>query len=186
MNMLLAERRFTAEELLAMPNNEGIELLDGILVESKMGAQAGRTAQNVNRIIDNFALERQSGMVFPPDAGYQIFPESPNRIRKPDGSFIKRGRLPDDRAPKGYITIVPDLLIEVVSPNDEAIEVEQKIADFLRVNVPLMWILYPDIKSVYVFRHGGAITRLTAADTITGEDVLPGFTCRVETFFEGT
>lgn len=186
MNMLLAERRYTAEELLTMPNCEGVELLDGILVASKMGAQAGQIAQNVNWTLDTFARANRSGIVFPPDIGYQIFPDSPNRIRKPDGSYIKRGRLPDDRAPKGYITIVPDLLIAVVSPNDEAIEVEQKIADFLRVNVPLMWILYPEVKSVYVFRHGSNISRLAAADTITGEDVLPGFSCRVETFFEGT
>jgi hypothetical protein len=50
-------------------------------------------------MIDNFALAHQLGLVFPPNVGYRIFQHRPKkRVRKPDGSFIKHGRLLQDKA----------------------------------------------------------------------------------------
>jgi Uma2 family endonuclease len=78
---------------------------------------------------------------------------------------------------------VPDLLIEVVSPNDLAWEVEAKVTEYLRAGVPLLWVFYPDTCTVWVYRASGQVTHLSVEDTLSGEEVLPGFTCPVAEVF---
>jgi Uma2 family endonuclease len=118
----------------------------------------------------NYVATSQRGLVLGADCGYQIFPDDANRVRFPDGSFIRSGRLPHDAPPRGHVRIVPDLVIEVVSPNDLAWEVELKVTEYLQAGVPLLWVFYPDTRTVWVYRA-------------SGEDVLPGFTCLVAEVF---
>jgi Uma2 family endonuclease len=171
--------------LTVLRTERGDDGSDVQVVEKIMGAQASRVVQNVNRLVDNYAHEQQLGAVFPSEGGYEIFADKPKFVRKPDGSFIRRGRLPDDKPPLGWFHIHPDLVMEVVSPHDLATEIEDRITDYLQAGVPLMWVFYPKNRTVYAYRQGGSATRLTAADELSGEDVLPGFTCRVEESFAG-
>jgi Uma2 family endonuclease len=175
------ETRHTPEDLLALP--DGYELIDGRLVEKHNGMQASVVAANTTTLLRTHVKERGLGHVFDSEAGYQIFPEQPNRVRKPDGSFIARGRLPDDRPVPGHARIPPDLALEVVSPNDLAEEVNAKVMAFLGAGVRLLWVIYPATKTIHVFRRGGGAAYLTAADELSGEDVVPGFACRVEEVF---
>ena len=174
------------QEIPELPDRRGFELIDGEWVEKNMGAQAAIVGLNVNARVHEHADTHQLGLVFASDAGYQIFADKPKRMRKPDGSFIRRGRLPEDKPPRGHLRIPPDLAIEVISPSDLAENIEERIADFMQAGTQLMWVLYPNTRSVYVFRQGGRVSRLTTADELSGEDVLPGFTCRVEELFAGT
>jgi Uma2 family endonuclease len=179
------EKVHTPEELLAIPDGHRFELIDGHLVERPlMGAEASLVAAAIIMIVRQFTLGRQLGPVFSDACGYQIFPDDPNRVRFPDVSFIRRGRLPDDKPPQGHVRIAPDLAVEVVSPNDLAYSIDDKIASFLLAGIRMLWIVYPETRTVWVIRPTG-VSRLSAADEINGEDVLPGFTCRVEEFFVG-
>jgi Uma2 family endonuclease len=168
-----------------LPDRRGCELIDGEWVEKNMGAQAAIVGLNVNARIRDHAGAHQLGLAFSSDVGYQIFADKPKRMRKPDGSFIRRGRLPGDKPPRGHLHIPPDLAIEVISPNDLAENIEERIADFLQAGTQLLWVLHPSTRTVYVFRQGGTVSRLTAADDLGGEDVLPGFACRIEELFAG-
>jgi Uma2 family endonuclease len=179
------EKRYTAEDLLAVENGHCYELVDGRLVEKHMGVEAGVIAANVIFLLRLYLRDRNAGVVATQDAGYQLFPDDAARLRKPDVSFIRHDRLPDQHVPRGYPRLAPDLAVEVVSPNDLAEEVAARVVDYLRANVPLLWVVYPSVRFVQVFRPGGSASYLTAADEITGEDVLPGFACRVEEFFAG-
>ena len=185
MSMAPVQTHDTPEELLDLRDQHGYEWIDGQLVEKNMGAQSGRVVQIVNRHIDVYAETHQLGLVFPPDTGYRIFANKPKRVRKPDGSFIRRGRLPDDKPPRGYILIPPDLVIEGISPNDLAEDIDERVTDFLSAGTKLMWVFYPSTRTVYVLRQGTGMSCLTAADELSGEDVLPGFACRVEELFAG-
>jgi Uma2 family endonuclease len=186
MSISLLEVQGAAEESFDLEDRPGCELIDGVWVEKSMSAQASRVSVNVIRLIDTFALAHQLGLVFSSEVGYRIFGNRPKkRIRKPDGSFIRRGRLPHDKAPQGEIEIVPDLVTESVSPNDTAEEIEERVVDYLEVGVPLMWVIYPKNRTAYVYRKDKSVARLTATDQLSGEDVLPGFSCRVEELFVG-
>lgn len=170
-------KQYTPEDLLTMPDGHRFDLVDGYLVERNMGAELSWIAQQVNRHLGNYAAATQQGLVLGPDCGYQIFPDDTGRVRFPDGSFIRRGRLPHDVPPRGHVRIVPDLLVEVVSPNDLAWEVELKVMEYLHAGIPLLWVLYPDTRTACVYRANGTVTHLSASDVLSGEEVLPGFSC---------
>lgn len=171
------------EELLNLEDGHRFELIDGQLVERKMGAKASLIAGTIIHLLHQHVRAGSLGLIFATDCGYQIFPNTPNRVRFPDGSFIRRGQLPNDEPPEGHVRIAPDLVVEVVSPNDLAEEVEEKIEDYLQAGVPLIWVVYPSTRRVMVYRPDGRCTRLTDAQELDGEGVLQGFRCRVEELF---
>src|SRR5207244_9383387 len=113
------------------------------------------------------------------EVGYQCFPQRTGLVRKPDVSFVRRGRLPSGVLPKGWAKIAPDLAAEVVSPKDSYEEVEEKLGDYERAGVPLIWVISPTSRTVMVYRVDGSVGRLREADELSGEDVIPGFRCPV-------
>jgi Uma2 family endonuclease len=173
----------TPDEFLRMPESDHYELIDGHPVEKKMGAESGFVVgQIIIRLGQHLGL-RPGGWVLPDDAGYRCFPTRPRLVRKPDVSFIRPGRLPDERIPKGDVSIPPDLAVEVVSPNDLYNEVDVKVSEYLAVGVPLVWVVNPETRTACVFRPDGSARRLREDEEIDGGDVLPGFRCRLAEFF---
>jgi len=172
------------EDLLA-PGVEGrFELVRGALKEKpEMGFEANMLALELLRRLGNHVLPARLGFVTGMESGYQIFPHEPRRVRYPDGAFIRSGKLPNNRPPRGHSKIVPDLVIEVISPNDLAEEVDERITDFLTAGVPLVWIVYPLTRHILVLRTDKSGRRLGAKDTLDGENVLPGFTCPLGELF---
>ena len=115
---IATEARYTPEDLLAMPDGKRYELVDGRLVERKMGAESSWVGTRLASRLDRFCEDNNLGIVWAADNGYQCFAHAPGLVRRPDVSFVKKGRLPGDVAPKGWVKIPPDLAVEVVSPND--------------------------------------------------------------------
>lgn len=170
---------YTPEDLLVMPNGEDYELVDGHLVERNMSLWSSWTGGKAVRLLGNFAREHRQGWVLPADCGYQCFPDAPKKVRKPDGSFISFARLPAETADVGHVRIAPDLIVEVVSPNDAFDDVGLRIEDFLKAGVKLAWLISPRLRTVQVFRSDGTSQVLREGDDLTGENVLPGFRCPV-------
>ena len=83
----------------------------------------------------------------------------------------------------GYINVVPDLAVEVVSPGDTNREVEEKVLDWLRSGVKLVWVIYPANRSATVYRSMDDVQELSEDDSLDGEQVVPGFTCSVGDLF---
>jgi Uma2 family endonuclease len=170
---------YTPEDLLAMPDGKGYELVDGQLVERKMGVKSNWVATRLVSRLDRFCEERGIGWALSSEAGYQCFPHDPGRIRKPDVSFIRYGRLPGGVLPEGWAKIRPDLAVEVVSPKDLADELDEKLADYEKAGIPLVWVIYLGSRQVMVYRGDGSVSRLREADELSGEDIIPGFRCPV-------
>ena len=188
MTTVATKAAFTPEDLLKLPDAVNYELVDGTLVERHMGSESSAVALAIGTLLMTFVKGRQLGHVFTTDCGYQCFPAHPNRVRKPDISFIRMGRLPDERIPEGHIRIAPDLAVEVVSPGDLAYEVDEKVEQYLEAGVRLVWVVSPKTRTVRIHRPkgdaAGPISGLAEADTISGEDVVPAFQCRVAEFFQ--
>ena len=176
---------YTPEDLLALSEYGRFELIDGQLVERKMGAKSSLAATNLLILMGSFVRGNNLGLVFQADCGYQIFAEEPGRVRFADGSFIRRGKLPEDRVPQGHCRVAPDLVIEAVSPNDTAYEVEDKIAQWLSTGVQLVWVIYPETQRLQVHRADGTVTKPRSEEHLMGEDVIPGFQCQVAEVFQG-
>lgn len=187
MTTTIAKTRFTPDDLLNLPDAVNYELIDGNLVERKMGTESSVIAATIITILNMFIRGKRRGFVAGADCGYQCFPDAPDKVRKPDVSFIRAGRLPNDRPPTGHTRIAPDLAVEVISPNDLATEIDEKVAEYLAAGVKLVWVVNPQMKSVRIHRPAGAklgaISALSEHDKISGEDVLEGFECEVAEFF---
>ena len=188
MSTMTTDLLLTPEDLLNLPDGVKYELVDGRLVERNMGLESSEIAGRIIVLLGLFLRGRGLGHLFLPDAGYQCFPHAPGKIRRPDVSFIRTGRLPGETTPKGFSTIAPDLAVEVISPNDVAEELEEKVADYLRAGVSLVWVVSPVTRSVRIHRPrsaaSGPVGVLSEDESITGEEVLPGFSCVVREFFE--
>ena len=183
MNVVATKTHYTPEDLLAMPDGDRFELVDGRLLEKDMGLKASWIGGELYRLLGNHCRPNQLGWILPADATYQCFPDAPNMVRKSDVSFIRRGRLPGEKLPEGHCRIAPDLAAEVVSPNDTYYEVEEKIQLYLRAGVRLVWVVNPSTRTVRVHRPDHTLTDLHEQEELSGEDVLPGFRCRVSDLF---
>ena len=177
--------RYEPEDLLEITDRPMPELIDGQLVEREpMGQLSDAVAANVLRLVGNFVDGQQLGLVNGAQGSYQIFPDDPKKVRIPDVSFTRRERLPESGPAEGHGRIAPDLVVEVISPNDLAAEVFIKVEDFLGAGVPLIWVVNPPSRNVQVIRVNGEGSFLGVGDTLDGEDVLPGFQCLVEELFK--
>ncbi len=174
----------TPEALLAMPGGEHYELIDGVPVEKTMSLLSSRIEVTLGRILDDYCTGKDLGWILGPTCGYRCFPWKPGKVRRPDASFIARDRLPAaEHWSDGYVSIPPDLAVEVTSPSDEVYDLELKVEEYLRAGVRLVWVIHPEIRTIQVIRTDGSGLRLRAGSELSGEDVLPGFRCPVDALF---
>jgi Uma2 family endonuclease len=174
---------YTPADLLRMPDGKDYELADGLLVERKMGSESSFVGGRLFRRLANHADDQRVGLVWPADNGIQCFPDAPDKVRRPDVTFVRFGRLPGDRPPLGHLLIAPDLAVEVISPNELAYEVDCKVDEYLAAGVRLVWVINPANRTVRIYRADGSIGILRESDELDGEDVVPGFRCPVRDLF---
>jgi Uma2 family endonuclease len=178
------QKLLTAEEFFRLPepkDGSRQELVKGVIVTMPPpGGRHGVCCSRIDRRIGNFVDEHKRGTVASNDAGF-IVERDPDTVRGPDLSFWSTEKLPD--VPVGYIEVPPDLLVEVVSPGDHYSRIQKKVKDFLEKGVRLIWVADPEDRSITVYRPGQMMVILGENETLTGEDVLPGFSCRVGDLF---
>ena len=177
--------KMTADDLWRLPpNGMRHELIAGELHEWPLaGGEHGCVAASVLGRLGVF-LDRHAeigGGVFAAGTGFRIA-RNPDTVRAPDVAYVGEERLPQARVP-GYPNLAPDLVVEVVSPNDTAAEIQTKVGEWLQAGAQVVWVLYPANQSAMVYGADGAARLLHADDTLQGEPVLPGFTCRLGDLF---
>src|SRR5439155_2899477 len=152
MTLATEKHKLTPEEFLDLPDAVSYELVDGELVERKMGSESSVIAGVIITILNTFIRGKRMGYCGTTDCSYQCFPDAPTKVRKPDVSFIRAGRLPDDKPPKGHTKIAPDLAVEVLSPGDLASEIERKVLEYLSAGVRVVWVVNPEFRTVTIHR----------------------------------
>ena len=168
----------TLEEFLEN-DVEGYEYVKGELVPmSPTSMEHGEISSNVIRHLSLPVFEHQLGRLYTAGTTFRLR----DRIVKPDVAFVLTERLPENRE-KGS-PVPPDLAVEVVSPTDKHYDVTKKALAYLRAGTRLVWVVEPVAKTVMVYRSETDFTLLTREDTLTGEDVVEGFTCPVAQLFE--
>ncbi len=174
----------TVADQLLLIERDGrlVELLDGILVEKPMGARESFMAIAIAMHLMTFVRPRRLGVVGGADCLMRVV-EGRNRL--PDVNFTSWGRLPaDDAHLQPVADFSPDLAVEVLSASNTAGEIEQKIREYFRGGTRLVWVVEPDDRTVTVFTSPDVFTALTAADTLDGGAVLPGFALPLAELFD--
>ncbi|MDZ4684324.1 MAG: Uma2 family endonuclease [Planctomycetaceae bacterium] len=173
----------TPEEFLKLPDRRFYELVDGQLVETNMSLEACCVAGQFIHYLIAYVNQHGLGHVFTSEATYRCYPDAPDKVRRPDVSFIARGRLSREQFAEGHCLISPDLVVEVISPNDLFYDVEAKVQEYRSAGVRLIWVASPRSRSVTVHRLDGSEDHFGEESQLSGEDVLPGFQMRVAEFF---
>ena len=175
----------TGDDLLNLAQGMGIryELIEGEIVEmAAVGGKHGEIAQTIASEIYLYLKTNPIGKVLAAETGFYTRGDD-KTVRAPDAAFIRSESIPEEGIPTGYLNIVPALVVEVVSPNDRATQVEQKIQEWLDFEVQIVWVIYPDARRVFVYCQDANPAILRESDTITGGDVLSDFALPVNLIF---
>ena len=108
---------------------------------------------------------------------------NPDRVRGADVLFISNEQCARWSNKSGFLDVAPELVVEILSPNDTVQEIAAKLKLYRQCGVPIVWIIDTDLCTVTEHRPGRHPKLFTQADTITGEPHLPGFSCAVAEFF---
>ena len=180
-----AEKLLTADDLLRL-HSEGVrgELIRGVLHETvSNGLEHGEVVMNLGSAFHGFVRPRRLGRVVGSDAGIQL-ERDPDTVREPDIAFISADRLPMDVRVTGYSQVVPDLVVEVMSPSDRPVAVNDKAQMWLRYGVRLALIVNPETRTIVALPADGPARTFREDDTLDCGEVLPEFTCAVRDIFE--
>jgi len=162
-------------ERMSLPGKQ-VELVRGqLVVREPPGTWHGAIAAKLAYHLSDFANRQELGLVFAQDTGFKIASD-PDTVRAPDVAFVGRERA-GLIGKRGYAELAPDLLAEIVSPDDRPAEVLAKVADWLAAGTKLVWLVDLERAEVRVYRSDGSLSVLQEGDSLDGEDVLPGFTC---------
>jgi Uma2 family endonuclease len=185
----LEQKTYTADEFwefVAQPENAErfFELLEGTIVElAASSAAPAILAAEFVRLMGNHVRERNLGYVAGADGGFIL---SPKNVLAPDAAYISKERQP--KLPDRFFTAAPDLAVEVVSPTDSMKKVHRKALRYIKYGVRLVWVVYPDDKTVDAYMPsvaGDATVQEIGIDgVLDGGEVLPGFTLPVRDLFK--
>jgi len=148
------------------------ELIDGELKEKTAGT---RSLFIASRICDRL------NSVFYPQIGFAAVEamiycfERKRHGRKPDVVYIRFDRLPTREIPEGDLFVAPDLVVEVLSPGNSGIELDEKLNEYLGAGVAMVWIVNPESRTIRIYRQDGTTRLFRAGDVIEDESLLPGF-----------
>jgi Uma2 family endonuclease len=162
-----------------------LEVHDGeLIVMPPASTDHGMKTDNFHYLISHFVRTHRLGRVFAAETGFTLHrnPEGRDVVRAPDVAFVSHARMPAEVPTRGYAEIAPDLVVEVVSPNDDPEDIQSKIEDHLRYGVRLVWVAYPRTHIIMVYTPDSTRT-LRDGDTLPGADVLPGFSIPVADLF---
>lgn len=182
--MSTTTKPMTAGELLLLPRGRfRYELVKGELkIISPCGSEHRAVIVNLTVLPGQHIKARKLGVAFGAETGFKLA-SNPDTVRAPAISFVTHARIPATGIPKTYWSGAPDLAVEVLSPSDRDIEVKEKTAEWLANGARAVWLGDPKRRSVTVYRSANDVTTLTETDELDGQDVVPGFRCRVAEIF---
>jgi Uma2 family endonuclease len=166
---------------------DGYELVDGELTEiAPMSFYAVEVANVVADAIRLHEPSMRRGRLRMGDQCYFVpTPEDLTKVRKPDLVYVTFETWPVGMPLPFYgnaIALVPELVVEVVSPTDDADDVISKARQYLKAGVQSVWVIYPGAREIHCF-HANTLRVFTDESTLEGDPVLPGFTLPVASIF---
>ena len=170
----------TLEEFLAT-DVDGYEYVKGELVPMPgTSIRHGKISMNIAYYLYAYVRENQLGRLFTSETSFKVG----ERALKPDVAFLSAARLVEIEDEDKGSPIPPDLAIEVISPSDIQSRIVGKVFAYLDAGTRVVWIIEPISKTVTVYQSETDIKILTCEDTLTGGEVVPGFSCPVAQLFE--
>jgi Uma2 family endonuclease len=181
----VAQKPITAEEFALLPDPpDGTkqELVRGVIVTMPPpGFDHGLCRTRISGLLDHHARSKHLGRVTV-ETGL-VTERDPDTVRGPDVAFWSYERLPSDQRPQGYPSVTADLCVEVLSPKKRLRQIREKMREYFERGVRLVWVVDPEDHTVMVYRSPDEGRLLHETSMLSGEEVLPEFSCRVAELF---
>lgn len=175
----------TVEDVLRLCDREPkrlCELVDGVLVEKVSGHLESRLAARLIFLLQSYLEEHDLGILTAADGPHQILFD---QVRFPDVAFIAYDRIPEGADPATPVPHwIPSFAVEVLSEGNTKAEMVRNLRDYFEAGVELVWYVDPSDRTVRVYHSPEAVTTLTAADDLDGENILPGFRLSIRDWFD--
>ena len=177
-------RPMTADELFKLPKDEARgELIQGVFYPAMpTGGRHGKIEARLAWLLGNVVQPSGLGTVMTGDPGI-VLERGPDTVRAPDVAYFSPERLPPETDITRFLDAVPDLAVEIVSPSNRPSEIREKAEMWTSFGARLVWVVWPETMAVDVYRPEESVVTLTEGDTLTGQDVLPEFSCPVREVF---
>jgi Uma2 family endonuclease len=168
-------RPWTADDLLALADDENhYELVRGdLIMMSPASPTQGRYAARLTGALVDYVDEHKLGEVYTAEPGFEL--QAEQVIRAPDIAFVREECIPSPDEESGFWSIAPDLVVEIISPSETATEIQEKVQDYLKAGVRLIWLVYPKSKTVVEYRSNTQIRQLDINQNLEGGEIIPGF-----------
>lgn len=183
LQMPIQEAEYTVEDferVLALPENRNrlLELIDGEVVEKMPTEKHGYYAGLFVTFINNYLFENPIGRAIV-EGRYRPAGDTRND-RLPDVAYVSD--INREMVERGAVPFMPDLCIEIQSPDDTFKMMREKAYFYLNNGSKLVWLVFPAKQIIEVWTATEQDV-LTIEDTLTGGEVLPGFAVPVKRFF---
>jgi Uma2 family endonuclease len=145
-----------------------------LIVMAPTGGETGNFNSDLNGQVYLWNRSRQLGKLFDSSTGFEL---PGGGDRSPDVAWIPLAKwealTPEER--RGFLPLCPDFAIELMSRSDSWIQTQAKMVEYMESGCRLAWLLDPKGKRAVIYRIGQPPEFLTSPDSLSGEDVLPGF-----------
>ncbi|MEG3849341.1 Uma2 family endonuclease [Microcoleus sp. herbarium19] len=150
-----------------------------LIVMPPTGGETGKSNSKFNLQIGLWNEQTELGEVFDSSTGFTL----PNGAdRSPDASWVEKSRwsalTPEQR--EKFIPLCPDFVIELVSPSDSLKKTQEKMQEYIENGCRLGWLINRKKREIEIYRPGREVEVLQSPQTISGEDVLPGFVLNLQ------
>jgi Uma2 family endonuclease len=176
---------WTDEAFMALPDDgHHYEIVNGELIDmGNSGALHGYVCSTLMILLGGYIRIQNLGAMFDSSTAFKM--KNGNK-RSPDISFFAKERLQGmTELPSGFLEGAPDLAVEVLSPGNTVEEIDEKIAEYFENGTRLVWVISPTQHYILVYRSAQEPDRLLkSANSLDGEDVIPGFTLPVADLFQ--
>jgi len=178
--MAVDDQRLTGEAFWELYANKPYELVRGKTIEVPLaGLSHGATCARVAGKLGAFVDAHDLGDVVI-DTGFQLAADT---ICGPDVAFMSQQKLATVTESDMYLPFAPDLAVEVVSPHDAGVAIQDRVDLYLDAGTRLVWVMYPEVRRVMVYRADRSSKAIMRDGILDGEDVLPGLKIAVADLF---
>ncbi|NEO27946.1 MAG: Uma2 family endonuclease [Kamptonema sp. SIO4C4] len=144
-----------------------------LVIMPPTGWETGYRNSKLIQQLTNWSDGDGQGFVFDSSTGFLL----PNgAIRSPDTALVKRDRIdalnPD---PDRFLSLCPDFVIELRSSNDNLVQLQEKMQDYLENGLRLGWLINPQAREVEIYRAEQPVEVLQSPNSLSGEAVLSNF-----------
>jgi Uma2 family endonuclease len=145
-----------------------------LVVMSPTGGESGHRNADITIDLGLWNRQTQLGMTFDSSTCFKL----PNGAdRSPDASWVRLERwealTPEQR--RKFPPLAPDFVVELRSASDDLVALQVKMQEYAENGVRLGWLINPQDRQVEIYRLGQPVEVLQNPQSLSGEDVLPGF-----------